>query len=114
MAEPVLSSRHREILREVLAPYARSFDKVGVFGSRATGSAHDHSDIDLVFYGEVDEAVLDRIATLLDESGLPVSIDLVAYDRIEHPALKRHIDAVAVPLFTAADLRGQVFLPSRP
>ena len=77
---------------------------VGLFGSRATGTARPNSDVDLVVYGDIGQPVVDRLWTLFDESGLARTVDVVAYDLIEHPPLKAHIDAVMVPLFSRADL----------
>ncbi|MCB2052812.1 MAG: nucleotidyltransferase domain-containing protein [Geminicoccaceae bacterium] len=99
-----LSDLHREMLREILAPFADRIERVSLFGSRATGRARANSDIDLVLYGDIDDALMDRIWSLCDESALPVRVDLCAYDRIIEPALEAHIDAVASPLFERHDL----------
>lgn len=104
MADHGLTDRELGILREVLAPYAGQITRAGLFGSRATGRAQPNSDIDLVLYGPIDQAALDRIWTLFDESGLGRRVDLVAYDLVEHPALKAHIDRVMVPLFEGLTL----------
>ncbi len=49
--------------------------------------------------------MLDRIGTVFGESPLPVSVDVLAYDRIGQAGLKAHIDRVAVPVFSREDLR---------
>lgn len=104
MTDHGLTDREVGILREVLAPYADLITRAGLFGSRATGRAQPNSDIDLVLYGPIDQATLDRLWTLFDESGLSRRVDLMAYDLIEHPPLKAHIDRVMVPLFEGSDL----------
>ncbi len=101
----MLSSREARILREVFAPYADKLERIAVFGSRATGTARAASDIDLALYGNLDEADLARLWTRFDESALAVTVDLVDYRRLDHPALKRHIDAVGRTLFTGEELR---------
>ena len=107
MADHGLSDRQMAILREVLSGLSDRFDRVGLFGSRATGRARAASDIDLVVFGARDPRLTDTLFTLFDESGLPMTVDVVDYDRIDHLPLRQHIDAVAQPLFTAAELRAR-------
>ena len=108
MADHGLTDRELGILREVLAPYGPRITRVGLFGSRATGRAQPSSDIDLVLYGPLDQPTLDRLWTLFDDSGLARTVDLVAYDLVDHPPLKAHIDRVMTPLFEATDLQADV------
>lgn len=94
-----LSAADKETLHEILNTAAKRIERVAVFGSRATGRYRPNSDLDLVLYGSVDAAICDRLWTLLQESSLPFSVDLVNYATITNPALRAHIDAVACPLF---------------
>lgn len=105
MADHGLTQHQLNIIRDVLAPYALEIERVSLFGSRATGTARANSDIDLVLYGPVSEAVADRLHSLFDESGLAVTVDLLVYDRIDYPPLKSHIDQVMKPLFERAELQ---------
>ena len=98
-----LSSRDRAIVARVLAPFADQIERVAVFGSRASGTARPASDIDLVVWGSLDAALLARLWTLFDESGLAVTIDIVEYGTTTS-SFRRHIDAVARTLFTQEDL----------
>lgn len=98
------------ILHHILSNFADDIELVGLFGSRATGRARPNSDIDLVLYGAVDAAMVDRIWTLCDESDLSLKVDVNAYDLIEVDALKAHIDLVMHPLFTREQLQ-EVQLP---
>jgi predicted nucleotidyltransferase len=100
-----LSPAQVERIRAVLRPFADRIELAGLFGSRATGRWKPASDIDLVLYGPVAEAEVDRIRTLLMEEGLPVPVDIVAYRAIEGTALQRHIDGVMQPLLTSDELR---------
>lgn len=104
MADHGLSPDHLVAIRRVLAPFAHSIDAVGLFGSRATGRARHNSDVDLVLYGDLDTAAVDRIYTLFAESLLPFTVDVQAYRLIAYPPLKQHIDDHMQPLFTQADL----------
>ena len=128
----MLDVRCTGILRGVLSEFAHTIERVAVFGSYATGKARDNSDIDLVIYGSLSTAEIDRLWTLFDESDLAVpivSVSLglpavfmfgtdqrkarpqrirllhgVAYDDDLYPPLKRHIDTIARPLFERSDL----------
>jgi predicted nucleotidyltransferase len=99
-----LSGETLEQIRCILRPFADSIDRVGIFGSRATGRMRPQSDIDLVIYGPIDQMTIDRLWTLFSESSLEYSVDVVGYDLISHPPLKQHIDAVEKTLFQKTDL----------
>ena len=101
----MLSPREIEIVRQILAPFADSIDRVAVFGSRAMGTAQPHSDIDLALFGSLSERQLARLWTLFDESSLAVSVDLVDYQQSAGTPLQRHIDSVAQTLFTREQLK---------
>jgi predicted nucleotidyltransferase len=94
-----LSPTMLRTIHEVLKPYSAEIERVGLFGSRATGTYRDNSDIDLVLYGTFNEATLNRIVTLFKESTLPVTVDVVAYHLITHAPLREHIDRVVRTLF---------------
>lgn len=105
IADHRLSIRDVDILRRVFAPFAARIDRVCLFGSRATGTARENSDIDLVVYGALDEADIDRIWTMLDESSLPMRADVIGYGTISYQPLRDHIDKAAALLFSADDFR---------
>jgi predicted nucleotidyltransferase len=104
MNTAILTKQERNTLLHAFAPYARHIDRVGILGSRATGKAGPASDIDIVLYGDLDVQSERRLWTMLDETELPVAVDLVVYSRIKNALLKSHIDAVCVELFTCRDL----------
>lgn len=101
-----LNRNQLAIIKSVLGPYASRIDRVGVFGSRATGKSRSNSDIDMVLYGDLSPAEVDRIWTLFDSSDLAVKVDVNAYNLIAYPPLKRHIDEVMLPIFSKQDLQG--------
>jgi uncharacterized protein len=101
---PLITPRQRRILRDVLRPFADEIESVGVFGSRAIGTARPNSDIDLVIYGTLTSRQVDRLWTLFNESSLEVTVDICAYQLISHAALRRHIDTEMVKLFERSDL----------
>jgi predicted nucleotidyltransferase len=98
MRDHGLTDGQLRIITDTLRPFAGKITTVGLFGSRATGTHRDNSDIDLVLYGPLNEADVDRIYTLFEESPLPIKVDVVAFDLIDHPPLKQHITAVMRPL----------------
>ena len=100
-----LTEQQLSEIRGVLAPFADRIDRVGLFGSRATGKMHPQSDVDLVLHGALDEGTLDRIWTLFSSSNLSIKVDVVVYELIAYPPLKSHIDAVEETLFMRSDLQ---------
>lgn len=66
--------------------------EVRVFGSRATGRAKPHSDLDLVVMGEtpVDDRVRAELMADFDDSDLPFRVDLVDWNDAP-PALRQVI-----------------------
>ena len=100
----MLSARDRVIVRRVLEPFSAQIDRVAVFGSRALGTARPASDIDLVFWGSLDDLALAQLGTRFLDSGLAVTVDAVIYNSDLPPAFRRHLDAVARPLFEHDDL----------
>jgi uncharacterized protein len=99
-----LTSQQIAIIKQTLIPFTDSFEKAGLFGSRANGKAKANSDIDLVLYGLDNQKILDRIHTLLNESHLPITVDVQAYELLKYAPLKKHIDEVVQILFTKEDL----------
>ena len=91
-----LNNDHLNILRTILAPYKDGILSAGLFGSRATGQFQPYSDIDLVIFGTISTAKIDKIRTSLLESELPFEVDLVHYEELNSEELKKHIDAVYV------------------
>lgn len=93
-----LDKRQLTKLWRVLEPFRPKFDRAALFGSRATGTYRPNSDIDLVLYGAVEEAVVDRLWTSFDESNLSLTVDVIAYNLIKNLRLRDHIDRFAKPL----------------
>jgi predicted nucleotidyltransferase len=96
-----LTPEQVQIIEQILTPYRGQITQVSLFGSRATGAYRPYSDIDLVLYGPIPAKTVDHLWTLFSESSLPYKVDLQAYDLIENPELKAHIDRVALPLLAS-------------
>lgn len=89
----------------ILRAYSDVIERVGIFGSRATGKYKEYSDIDLVLYGNLSMQAIKRLDTLFDESNIALKIDIKGYQWIDYQPLKRHIDTVSKTLFTQHQLR---------
>lgn len=101
-----LKPQHLEIIQNILKPYASQIDQIYVFGSRATGKYRDNSDIDLVLFGpSLNQKTINHLLSIFSESSLPYKVDLIAYELINNPALKNHIDQVGKRLLTQASLK---------
>lgn len=99
-----ITDRHRRILRDVLRQHGERIERVGVFGSRAVGTARPNSDFDIIIHGKVDQALLDRLWTEFSESALEVSVDVVGDGLIAYAELVERIRTTERPLFEAKDL----------
>ncbi|MEB2784425.1 nucleotidyltransferase domain-containing protein [Algoriphagus persicinus] len=75
-------------------------EKAVLFGSRAKGNFYEGSDIDIaVFGGKLNfEQTLD-LSIELDTIGLLQAIDLVHFEKIKEPELKKHIERVGVRIY---------------
>jgi len=72
-----------------------------VFGSRAMGNQKKGSDIDIAIVGDIDLTLLGKIKSSLDEDiPLPYFFDVVDYQSIENPDLKKHIDQHGSTIYT--------------
>ena len=73
-----LPSKHLEIVNAILAEHVPEFT-VWVFGSRATNSAREYSDLDLAVITEQPISVrrIDLLAAAFSESDMPIKVDIV-------------------------------------
>lgn len=107
-AEHGLSEAELTTINSILSDYWPKIEKACLFGSRACGQYKTYSDIDLVLYGDLQEREVDRIYTLFDDSSLGLRVDVQAYQHIQYPPLKRHIDAMAKVLFTRQEIKAEL------
>jgi uncharacterized protein len=89
-------------IREVLAHHPE-VEKAILYGSRAKGTHHPGSDIDLTLCGSrLDHALLTRIENVLDDLMLPQRIDLSLFETLTHPGLIDHIRKAGVTFYEQA------------
>jgi len=89
-----------DTLKRILPAYANHITRVVLFGSRATGSFRNESDIDLVVHGRLTDKHINRLWTLFNESSLPFGVDVKCYELTKHAPFKSHMDKVCKRLFT--------------
>lgn len=86
-------------IRAVLAEHP-GVEQAILYGSRALGTYHTGSDIDLTLKGEgLALAELLKIADELDELMLPYKIDLSLLHQLDNPQLIEHIRRVGVTIY---------------
>lgn len=92
-----LSPEHRAIVEAIVARRLPG-RRVLVFGSRASGRARRHSDLDLAIAGPVPDALtLAELRLDFEESDLPFKVDVLALE--EAPArLRREIERCSEPI----------------
>ena len=96
-----LNDSQLQTIKNILCECPAQVESVSLFGSRATGIYKSNSDIDLVLYGDIDSASIDRLWTLFHESNLPYKVDVNAYQLARYP---QHIDSRDKVLFTQVEL----------
>jgi len=86
-------------IKQVFSKYP-ALEKVILYGSRAKGTYHNGSDIDLTFVGESLTAKnLYQIDDDLEALLLPYTFDLSLLEEIDNPNLREHIQRVGVSFY---------------
>jgi predicted nucleotidyltransferase len=70
-----------------------------IFGSRAKGDHKPYSDVDIVLYGDLNHTDVERVMYDLDDLPFIYKFDVVAYDLIDNPALREHIERVGISIY---------------
>ena len=99
MTKPGLNGRELRLIASVLRRYPE-VKTAKVFGSRAKGTHTDGSDVDVAVWGELDHLRAESIAAALDELPLPYRFEVKAFERIQLPALREHIERVGIIIYT--------------
>lgn len=99
--KPTLSidPAHRLIIETLLTTYLPLNTQVWVFGSRATGTARQFSDLDLLLDWNSKPfpyQIKLQMMEAFDESELPYKVDLVDFNDISE-SFKQHIFASSIP-----------------
>ncbi|MGH0053474.1 MAG: nucleotidyltransferase family protein [Sphaerochaetaceae bacterium] len=91
-----------EILQQldaVFHAYAR-ITSVVLYGSRAKGTYHAGSDIDITIKGmHITDSLVGKIEEDIDELLLPYTFDISSWEQIDNPELLAHIERVGVVIY---------------
>jgi len=101
--ETKLNSQQFGLKGEVFTQIRRIFsqfkeiDTVILYGSRAKGTYHNGSDIDLNLQGcELTDFTIGKLEEELDDLLLPYTFDISSWDKIDNPDLRAHIERVGI------------------
>lgn len=98
MSEP-LDNKTRQALADVLSRHP-GIEQAILYGSRAKGTHHQRSDIDLALKGaQLDRFDIGAVQMDLDDLDIPWQVDVQHYEELRNPALREHIDRVGVVIW---------------
>ena len=90
-----LSEQELSLIRSVLTRHTKITGAI-LFGSRAKGTAHPASDVDVALEGIESPLEAEAIARELEELPLPYRFDVKALTDIHHRPLREHIARAGV------------------
>lgn len=93
-----LSAATLAVIRETLASFGL-VESALLFGSRAKGTFHAGSDVDIALIGADTLVAMDVSAHLNERVALPYFFDVVALADVANTALGEHIERVGMLLF---------------
>lgn len=77
-----------------------NIDSVVLYGSRAKGTYHAGSDIDLTIKGDhITNSLVGKVEEEIDDLLLPYSFDISSWQQIDNLALREHIERVGVVIY---------------
>jgi predicted nucleotidyltransferase len=100
MNQPPLQPAELELVRSVLRRHPEVHSAT-LFGSRAKGTHHERSDVDLALSGELGLLGAEAIAAELEELPLPYRFDVQTLEQISFAPLLEHIERVGVVIHAA-------------
>ena len=98
MNQPPLQPSELELVRSVLLQHPE-VHRATLFGSRAKGTHHSRSDVDLALSGELGLLGAEAIAAELEELPLPYRFDVQALEQIRFAPLLEHIQRVGIQIY---------------
>ena len=94
-----LSQRQYAELLGILKQFP-AIESAIIFGSRAKGTMHERSDIDLAVTGKaLDRHLLAELMLAFDDSDLPFQVDIQLLSDIQNPTLLEHISRVGKVIY---------------
>ncbi len=87
------------LLNEVFNSY-EAIETVVLYGSRAKGTYHAGSDIDITIKGEhVKDSLVGKVEEDIDNLLLPYSFDISSWSQIDNAQLRAHIERVGIIIY---------------
>lgn len=90
-----------KILKEIIEVLSSNekIEKAVLFGSRALDKEKYNSDIDIAIIGDGDLLFCERIKDELSNIPTLLKFDILNYNDIKNPNLKRHIDESGIVIY---------------
>ncbi|MEX2130602.1 MAG: nucleotidyltransferase domain-containing protein [Pseudohongiellaceae bacterium] len=96
-----LDTKTLTLMSEVFARYP-DVQQVLLYGSRAKGTHHERSDIDITLVGEnLDRFTVGAVQMDLDDLDIPWQVDAQSLHDLHNPALLEHINRVGRVIWSA-------------
>lgn len=100
MTAPPLKPAELDLIRSVFRLHPE-IETVTLFGSRAKGTHHERSDVDLAVTGAIEPLRAEGLAAELDELPLPYRFEVQPLAHIRHRSLLDHIRRVGIQIYPA-------------
>jgi predicted nucleotidyltransferase len=98
-----LTERSFRELQGLLSRYP-DIEEVVLFGSRAKGTFHSGSDVDLAIMNTgLHPETIPQLLDAISESSIPYQVDVVDFHSLRNPDLLDHILRVGLPFFRASE-----------
>ena len=101
-----ISPNHLRVVEEILHKNVPPGVAVWVFGSRASWSTSDSSDLDLALEGDIDHDTILALEMAFEESSLPYMVDIIGLDQVSD-SFRRIVEAQKVLLLLTNDTPSQ-------
>ncbi|MBN1756737.1 MAG: nucleotidyltransferase domain-containing protein [Chitinispirillaceae bacterium] len=88
-------------IRHIVGKFAE-INKAVIYGSRAKGNYHEGSDIDLALFGAISTKTVSDVLDAVEESYLPYTFDISAYNSLKNDRLREQIDRVGKVIYRSA------------
>jgi len=99
MIDTGLDKHTLDLLHAIFSRY-HDIEQVKVYGSRAKGSHHHRSDIDLSASGKrLNQATIGQVLLDLDDSDIIYNVDLINFNELKNPRLIDHINRVGLTIY---------------
>ena len=94
-----LSPGTLDCLRNIFIHYP-AVESVRLYGSRAKGTSHERSDIDLAVFGQgIDRFIVASLMHDIDDSEIPYLVDIQDFATLRNPGLIDHIQRVGQEIY---------------